>query len=413
MNQKTKFIPLKELCKNYKKDIVDGPFGSNLKRAHFIDEGVPVLKIQNIKPFEIIFKKIDYVTPQKAEELDRHSFRRGDIIITKLGLPLGISAIVENINKGIIVADLVRVRTDPNKIDTKYLCYHLNSPLTNSFLNSQQRGTTRPRIRISVVRELPISTPPLEEQKRIVEILDKAFEGIDCAEANTKKNLANARELFQSYLDRSFFQNNSCWNLQKLKDILSIQPRNGWSPPAKNHSDSGTPVLTLSSVTGFNFNIKKVKFTNAATKKDAHYWLKNGDFLMTRSNTPELVGHVGICNDLTEPTICCDLIMKMSIDNKIAETKFIYWYFRTSKLRKLITDSAQGANPTMKKINKGIVQNFPVLLPLLEDQRDIIEKIDDFYLESQKLEKIYQRKLEALAELKQSILQKAFTGKLT
>ncbi len=210
---------LKEFCINYKQDIVDGPFGANLKREHYINEGIPVLKIQNIKPFNIELKKMDYVSPEKANELQRHGYTNGDIIITKLGLPLGAAAIVEDLQNGIIVADLVRVRAQ--KIDTQYLCYHLNSPKTNAFLNSQQGGATRPRVQISAVRELPITAPPLAEQKRIVAILDEAFEGIDRAITIAEKNLANARELFESYLNAIFTQKGNGWVEKELGKLAS------------------------------------------------------------------------------------------------------------------------------------------------------------------------------------------------
>ena len=100
---------LKDLCNNFKADIVDGPFGSNMKRSDYIKDGVPVLKIQNVKQFKIELKKMDFVTKSKYDELKRHSYKKGDIIMTKLGDPLGASAIVENIDDGLIVADLVRI----------------------------------------------------------------------------------------------------------------------------------------------------------------------------------------------------------------------------------------------------------------------------------------------------------------
>ncbi|WP_246564537.1 PDDEXK nuclease domain-containing protein [Leptothoe spongobia] len=93
--------------------------------------------------------------------------------------------------------------------------------------------------------------------------------------------------------------------------------------------------------------------------------------------------------------------------------EFIYWHFRTRAFRELITNSANGANPTMKKINKGIVQNLPVALPEISIQQSIVKKLDAFVFETQRLETIYHKKLVALNELKQSILQKAFTGALT
>ncbi|MEQ9233070.1 hypothetical protein [Coleofasciculus sp. E2-BRE-01] len=163
----------------------------------------------------------------------------------------------------------------------------------------------------------------------------------------------------------------------------------------------------------FEFDISKVKYINATTKNDAHYWLKNDDFLMTRINTSKLVGHVAICDGMEELKICCDLIMKMRIDEDKVRRRLVYWHFRTPQIRELITSSARGTNPTMRKINKSIIQDLPVFLLSIPEQEIVLKKLNDVYRETQRLESIYQRKLEALQELKQSILHKAFTGEVT
>ena len=194
--------PLKDLCNNFKSDIVDGPFGSNMKRADYTDYGVPVLKIQNIKPFNIELKNMDFVTQSKYVELKRHSYKKGDIIMTKLGNPLGASAIVKDIDDGIIVADLVRIRAQ--KINTSYLCYHLNSTITNNFINSQQKGATRPRVKISVVRNLPIYAPSLLEQESIVKKLDALSSKIEKLKTIYQKKLDNLEELKKSILQKAF-----------------------------------------------------------------------------------------------------------------------------------------------------------------------------------------------------------------
>ena len=214
--------PLQSLCDDVKQDIVDGPFGSELKREDYITEGIPVLKIQNVKPFAIELKKMDYVSAEKFHELRRHSFRRGDIVMTKLGSPLGVSAIVEDVEEGVIVADLVRIRAQ--QINTKYLCYHLSSQRTNDFINSMQKGTTRPRVTLSVVRELPIYSPPLPEQQRIVTLLDEAFAGLATAKANAERNLQNARAIFESHLQSVFSQRGEGW-VEKTLGNLEKSPR--------------------------------------------------------------------------------------------------------------------------------------------------------------------------------------------
>jgi type I restriction enzyme S subunit len=79
--------PLQSLCENIKQDIVDGPFGSELQRKDYISEGIPVLKIQNIWPYSIELK-MDYVSLQ-VSRVEAALYKRGDIVMTKLGDPLG------------------------------------------------------------------------------------------------------------------------------------------------------------------------------------------------------------------------------------------------------------------------------------------------------------------------------------
>jgi len=196
---------LKDLCNNFKADIVDGPFGSNLKKSDYIDRGTEVLKIQNIKPFYINNKKMSFVSKKKYHELKRHSFASGDIIMTKLGEPLGVSAIVEDLKKGLIVADLVRIRAA--KINTKFLCYQLNSPSINRYINSQQTGSGRKRIRLSVARELPIAHPSMEVQHEIVKSLDKIKNDIESLSNIYNLKLNNLESLKSSILNQNLCEN--------------------------------------------------------------------------------------------------------------------------------------------------------------------------------------------------------------
>ncbi|MCT7969008.1 restriction endonuclease subunit S [Laspinema sp. D1] len=388
-------------------DVRDGTHDS----PKYQPQGYPLITSKNLKNNGLNFEKVQYISEQDYNKInERSAVHKGDILLAMIGT-IGNPVVVE-VEPQFAIKNVALIKVPKNQ-NSYFLKYYLQTLYVESKMCREAKGTTQKFVGLGYLRNFPIFLPPLPEQKRIVAILDEAFEGIDAAIANTEKNLANARELFESYLNGVFTEKGEGWVEKKLHEILTRQPRNGWSPPANNHSPTGTPVLTLSAVTGFHFNQYKRKFTNAPTKKDAHYWLKNGEFLISRSNTPELVGHVAICENLVTPTICCDLIMKMQIDSSQADTKFIYWYFRTCKMRNLITSSAQGANPTMKKINKGIVQNLPVTFPSIQKQKNIANILDDFYLNTQELESIYQRKLEALKELKQSILEKAFTGELT
>lgn len=295
----------------------------------------------------------------------------------------------------------------------------------NHFINFKREdiynlgsGSTFPNVSGATLKKVLIPVPPLAEQERIVAVLDQAFESIAAATAHTQQKLHNTQELFQSTLQSAFSRNdesetqNEEWVETTLEKVLEQQPRNGWSPPAAHHSDAGIPVLTLSSVTGFEFKPDKIKFTSAETDSSRHYWVHNGELLITRSNTPELVGHVAIAEGIETNTIYPDLIMRMVPNPAKAETKFLYYQLRTPELREIITGRASGANPTMKKISKANVQTLPISLPPLSTQRTIVAKLDALSAETRRLESLYQRQLHAYTELKQSLLDQAFSGKL-
>ncbi len=299
-----------------------------------------------------------------------------------------------------------------NNIDSKYVYYFYFSSSFQKDFQSQMTGIIG-GVSMAKFKKLNIPLPPLPEQKRIVAILGRAFKVIDQAKTNAEQNLINAKELFESYLQNIFENKGDDWEEKTLREILSFPPKNGWSPPAKFHSDSGVPVLTLSAITGFIFKRECVKYTSAPVKNDAYYWLNEGDLLITRSNTPELVGQVAICEDLDNKTIYPDLIMKINPKDTIVNTRFLYYQLMSPKLREIITGVAHGANPTMKKINKQDVQNFEIGYPPLSKQKKIVQKLNTLQAQTKKLEAIYQQKIADLEELKKSILQKAFNGELS
>lgn len=257
-----------------------------------------------------------------------------------------------------------------------------------------------------------LELPPLEEQKRIVAILDAGFADIDLAESLVARCQLEAADLLQECIDDSVARPRDGYQSVTLGKILSVQPRNGWSPPAQFHSDSGTPVLTLSSVTGFQYDGTRVKFTSAETTPAAHYWVEPGDVLITRSNTPRLVGHVAICDRVTEPTIYPDLIMRCRVDDSIADARFIYWSLRTRRAREYMTTSSGGASQTMSKITKAVVQNLPLSIPNIVEQRRIAVRIDDVNEALEHLLVGFTKKMALLADLRQSLLHQAFSGQL-
>jgi type I restriction enzyme, S subunit len=205
---------LGELVDNPKQDLVDGPFGSNLKSDEYIGQGIPVFKIQNIKVNKFVDKKMSFISEEKAKTLNRHSFKAGDLIITKLGEPLGLCCKVpEKYSYGIIVADLMRLRPSKAKVNDQYLIYAINSEVVQSQFKKITKGTTRARVNLTIVRDIQILMPNLSEQQRVVLEIESRLSVCDKMEETITASLRQAEALRQSILKRAFEG-----NLVKTKD---------------------------------------------------------------------------------------------------------------------------------------------------------------------------------------------------
>jgi type I restriction enzyme S subunit len=188
-----------------KKDIVDGPFGSNLKATEYIDSGTPIIRLQNIQRFQFIDKDIKFVSDEKAKQLQRHTFVSGDVVITKLGAPLGKSCIVPNfLNNGIIVADVIRVRVDESKSITKYINYSINSQIAINQFSDNSAGATRQRVKLTMVRDLKIPLPSLHIQQKVVKYLDEISQKIEKIKQAQKAKMNSLKALKASILDQAF-----------------------------------------------------------------------------------------------------------------------------------------------------------------------------------------------------------------
>jgi type I restriction enzyme S subunit len=202
-----KWGKLSEVVDDWKEDIVSGPFGSNLVVADYKNEGVPIIRLQNIQRMKFINSDIKYVTPEKAEELKRHSYNPGDIVIAKLGIPVGKACkISEKFEKGILVADVVRVRVDKKENDVHFMEYLLNSNFVAEQLNSKIIGSTRPRVNLYDVRDLILPVPSKLEQQKIASKLDKQMAQIDIMKKETDKQLKAVNQLPASILNEVFGQ---------------------------------------------------------------------------------------------------------------------------------------------------------------------------------------------------------------
>jgi len=248
-------------------------------------------------------------------------------------------------------------RTDPQRLDPHYLGWFMRRPAFWEELGRRTKGMGDRRRTLNpealFVSKMPL--PPIEEQRRVVRRIEQLAALVDEATRLRESSTATLHALLGARLNALSFH---LQITRRLGDVLVEKPRNGWSARCDGVL-GGVPVLTLGAVTGFTFDPSAVKLTSLPTQRAAHYWLSPRDLLMTRSNTPELVGHAAIYQGSPHPCIYSDLMMRLRLDESKAHTRFVWYWLQTPLVREHVRRNAKGTSPTMVKIGQQTVMDIP------------------------------------------------------
>ena len=258
------------------------------------------------------------------------------------------------------------------------------------------------------LKEIKISFPSLPEQKRIVKILDEAFEKIEKAKENAEKNLKNAKELFESYLQNVFANPGKDWEEKSLEELGQITSSKRIYK--KEYVSDGIPFYRIKEIKELahdkNITLELYISINRYKEiKDVFGVPAVGDILMTAVGT---IGEIYVVKDNVEFYFKDGNILWFKNFNSVDPyfLKFVLMSF-VEQINKLSQGSAYSAL-TIEKIEK-----HKIFLPKsLTEQKTTVKKLDTLSDQTKKLEGVYKQKLADLEELKKSILNKAFKGEL-
>ena len=295
-------------------------------------------------------------------------------------------------------------------LDHRFLKYLLIAE--NGAFRRFSSGAVHQTIYFPEVKAFHICHPPLAEQRRIVGILDEAFEGLATAKANAQQNLQNARALFESHLQSVFTQRGKGWVVKPLSELCDI--KHGFAFKSEFFTSEGDYVLltpgNFYESGGYRDRGEKQKYYIGEIPRD--YVLSEGDLLVAM--TEQAAGLLGSSVLIPESDKFLHNQRLGLITKKPGvpwANEFFFHVFNTQAVRKEIHDSASGVkvrhtSPT--KIGE-VAVSFPTSLA---EQRTIVATLENLREETQRLNFLYQRKLAALDELKKTLLHRAFTGAL-
>jgi len=297
--------------------------------------------------------------------------------------------------------------TPTKDISSKYLFYCLISEKYKKYISELTDGVNINNLKIKDLQAFLIPTPSLNEQKRIVAKLDECLEAIGKARANVEKNLNNAKELFQSQLNQIFSQKGEGWVDKKLGEVMKVE-RGGSPRPIKKYltdDPNGLNWIKIGDATASDKYIYKTK--EKITQDGLHKtrYVEEGDFILSNSMSfgkPYIMKTTGCIHDGW-------LVLKEKGKFEI-EKNYLYHLLCSPNLFSKFDNLAAGS--TVRNLNIGLVSSVTIPLPSLTEQKSIVNTLDDLKSQTQSLESNYQQELNALDELKKTILQKAFNGDL-
>ncbi|KYG80442.1 hypothetical protein AWW67_09720 [Roseivirga seohaensis] len=382
--------------------------GPGIRKHQYQDNGIQFLTVTNILEGSVDLEKSQkYISSDEYNEKYKHyKINSGDIVTACSGASWGKSAIYEGDEILMLNTSTLRLRFFNDLGDNRYLYYLTKSDYFKANLASHSTGQ-QPNYGYSHYSKIPIPLPPLNEQQRIVSILDQAFAAIDKAKANAAQNLQNAKELFESYLQGVFEKKGDGWEEKKLGEIAKINY--GYTEKASTE-EVGPKFLRITDIQEYGVDWDTVPYCKCNDKDLPKYKLETGDIVFAR--TGATTGKSYLVKSPPNAVFASYLIrLQMnSIDEFIPE--FISYFFQTktywNKINAGISGSAQGG------FNATKLGELEFDFPKSKDkQLVIVHQLDALRAETQKLEAVYQKKMDDLEELKKSILQKAFTGELT
>jgi type I restriction enzyme S subunit len=296
------------------------------------------------------------------------------------------------------------------KVDPDYLYYVLSSDIVFSQFDRLAAGSTVRNLNIGSAKSVEIPYPPLPEQQRIVGLLDEAFGGLATAQAYAAQNLQNARDLFESHLNAVFTQRGEGWVERTLGDVCEFEngDRGKNYPNREEYVEAGVPWINTGHIQPdgalsqdeMNF-ITRAKFDSLRSGK-----IQLGDLVYCLRGAT--LGKTAIVDPYTEGAVASSLVIirpSASVDSR-----FLYFFLVSPDGQsqiKLYDNGAAQPNLGAKSVAKYVI---PV--PARTEQRRVADALDELRAETQRLTRIYEQKLAALAALKKSLLHQAFCGEL-
>ncbi|HGF5073418.1 restriction endonuclease subunit S [Vibrio parahaemolyticus] len=394
--------------KNVKWSFIGGPFGSNLKSSDYIEQGVRIIQLQNIGDGQFNDDYKVFTSKEKADELLANNIYSGDIILSKMGDPVGRACIIPETDKRYVMcSDGIRLVVDEER-HSKYFIYSLiNGSQFRSVVESTATGSTRKRIGLAELKKLPIFLPVKQEQQKIADCLssmdDLITKSIKKLESLKSHKKGLMQKLFpaegKSVPELRFPEFTGKWNEKELGQLSTIL-RGGSPRPIENFLTKDKKALNWLKIGDVDKDAKYISMTQERVKVEAlskTRVVNSGDLIMSNSMSFGRPYIMKIQSCIHDGWIAVTDVSQ-SID-----VNYLYYFILSDASQSYFVNSAAGGG--IKNLNADIIKKTPVFYAEdIKEQKkiaDTLSSIDDLITENIK-------NLESLKSHKKGLMQKLF-----
>jgi type I restriction enzyme S subunit len=378
---------------------------------------IRLLQLADIGDGKFLNKSHRFVNDEKFELLNFTEVLEGDVLVARMPEPLGRSCLMPNLpHKCITVVDVAIVRPGTQSVSTNWLMYFLNSPEIRQKIQLLSSGTTRKRISRSNLAQIEIPIPPRNEQQRIAKKLESLFARVDSCKSHLDHVPQILKRFRQSVLaaatSGSLTEDWRAENINPLKYrsviLREVATRFSYGTSAKSQKSGKVPVLRMGNIQDGKLDWTDLVFTS--NKEEVKkFKLVNGDVLFNRTNSPELVGKTAVYKG-EKPAIYAGYLIRIKCGNDLLPDFLSYclngpsgrdWAWRVK------SDSVSQSN-----INAQKLADFELELPPVEEQAEIVRRVESLFVYAERLASRYYSINSQLEHLTPSLLAKAFHGEL-
>lgn len=395
-------------------DVCDLQNGFAFKSTDYVEKSNTCnIRMSNIRPGGSFneFHNERYLPDSYAKEYKDYLLNDGDLIIAMTDMAtetkiLGLPTLVNNTSGRIFllnqrVGKLCKFSKD---IYVPYLRHILTAQDVIDYYKSKGAGGLQINISKKDILSVKFPLPSVSTQQKIVAKLDAIFAEIDTATAAAKANANNAEALFQSYLTEVFDKQTKENKNVTIGEICSII--NGGTPKSEvseywNGDLNWITPKEMGKLIGKEIYSTERKITEKGMKNSSAKLLPINSIILS-SRAP--IGHLAINKELMATNQGCKgLVPKESLD-------YEYLYYFLLKSKELLND--MGSGTTFKELSGTKLATVILPLPNISIQKNTVLKLDMIFSQVQIAKSSFKLKQKNLMLLKQSILQKAFSGEL-